>query len=57
MEYRYSFPFVISYRLRKLFPYVPELHDMMIFLRFLQVALTRFAQNSTFTFKNHTKEN
>ena len=57
MEYRNSFPFVISYELRKFFPYVPEIHNIvMIFLSFLQLELNRCSQNSTFTPKVHTEE-
>ena len=36
LEYRYSFPLVTLYELRKLFPYVSEIDDIaMIFLRLL----------------------
>ena len=58
MEYHNRFSFVISYKLRKLFPYGTEIYDIvMIFLRFPPTSVNRCAHNSAFTFKVYTEEN
>ena len=53
MEYRNSFSFIVSYELRKLFPYVAEINDtVMIFLRFPPTSVKSLRQQQRIYFQS-----